>query len=154
MGAQLVRKAQGGKPLACTAPGAVEETVRALLSQLPAAGQPEKSGGSEPASDPVMLDVEVDGVRCLLIRLKSSAEAQIWLSPRELEIARMVAKGHPNKLIAAILDISSWTVSTYLRRIFAKLGVTSRAAMVAKLHEQGLFGDLRSNAAGISTPGA
>jgi two-component system, NarL family, nitrate/nitrite response regulator NarL len=30
-------------------------------------------------------------------------------------------------------EISSWTVNTYLRRIFAKLGVTSRAAMVARL---------------------
>jgi two-component system nitrate/nitrite response regulator NarL len=48
----------------------------------------------------------------------------------------MVAEGHPNKTIAAVLEISSWTVGTYLRRIFAKLNVTSRAAMVAKLMEQ------------------
>ena len=47
----------------------------------------------------------------------------------------MVAQGHPNKIIAGVLNISSWTVCTHLRRVFAKLGVTSRAAMVARLHE-------------------
>jgi DNA-binding CsgD family transcriptional regulator len=45
----------------------------------------------------------------------------------------MVALGRQNKVIAAVLNISSWTVCTHLRRIFAKLGVTSRAAMVAKV---------------------
>ncbi len=49
----------------------------------------------------------------------------------------MVAKGYPNKMIARVLEISSWTVSTHLRRIFAKLGVCSRAAMVAHLLEEG-----------------
>jgi len=51
----------------------------------------------------------------------------------------MVAKGYPNKTIAAVLDISSWTVGTHLRRIFAKLGVGSRAAMVAQLLQEELM---------------
>jgi DNA-binding CsgD family transcriptional regulator len=120
-----------------------------LVSRLPGAGDPNKPGVSGPDSDGVILDIEVEGVRCLLIRAKdSSTVTHTWLSPRELEIARMVSKGHPNKLIAAMLDISSWTVSTYLRRIFAKFAVTSRAAMVAKLHEQGLLGELHANPKG------
>jgi DNA-binding CsgD family transcriptional regulator len=49
----------------------------------------------------------------------------------------MVARGYPNKTIAAVLDISTWTVGTHLRRIFAKLGVTSRAAMVARIMDEG-----------------
>jgi DNA-binding CsgD family transcriptional regulator len=57
------------------------------------------------------------------------------LSPREAEVARIVAQGCPNKTIASVLDISTFTVSSYLRRIFAKLGVNSRAAMVARLLE-------------------
>lgn len=81
----------------------------------------------------VLLDVEVDGVRCLLLRVAPRGDGEPALSPREHEIARMVAAGHPNKAIAAVLEISSWTVNAHLRRIFAKLGVTSRAAMVAKL---------------------
>ena len=52
------------------------------------------------------------------------------LTERELQIATLVAMGHLNKQIADRLHISEWTVSTHLRRIFAKLGVRSRAAMV------------------------
>ena len=50
----------------------------------------------------------------------------------------MVARGYPNKTIASVLEISTWTVSTHLRRIFAKFGVRSRAAMVARLLEGGV----------------
>jgi DNA-binding CsgD family transcriptional regulator len=55
------------------------------------------------------------------------------ISPRELQIARLVARGATNQAIAKALDISAWTVSTHLRRIFAKLGVGTRAEMVAQL---------------------
>jgi DNA-binding CsgD family transcriptional regulator len=80
-------------------------------------------------------------VRCLLIRIHppSPEMHHIPLSPREVEIARMVAKGLPNKTIAAVLDISTWTVGTHMRRVFAKLGVGSRAAMVARLAEFGII---------------
>jgi len=83
----------------------------------------------------VILDLEVDGVRCVLSRRPEEEKGGATLSPREREIARMVAKGYPNKVIARVLEISSWTVSTHLRRIFAKLGVTTRASMVARLME-------------------
>ena len=91
--------------------------------------------------DGVLLDLEVDGVRCVVVRRPHDADhAEVSLSPREREIARMVARGYPNKVIARVLEISSWTVSTHLRRIFAKLGVSSRAAMVAQLLEEGKLG--------------
>lgn len=51
------------------------------------------------------------------------------LSARELQIAALVAMGYPNKLVAYKLHISEWTVASYLRRIFSKLGVETRAAM-------------------------
>jgi DNA-binding CsgD family transcriptional regulator len=51
----------------------------------------------------------------------------------------MVARGHPNKTIARVLEISIHTVGTYVKRIFAKLNVGSRAAMVARLMEDGLL---------------
>jgi DNA-binding CsgD family transcriptional regulator len=58
---------------------------------------------------------------------------RLELSPRELEIARLVALGHTNRMVAYELVISLWTVSAHLRRIYAKLGVSTRAAMVAAL---------------------
>ena len=45
----------------------------------------------------------------------------------------MVCQGRGNKQIAHRLHLSEWTVSSYLRRIFAKLGVRTRSAMVAKI---------------------
>jgi DNA-binding CsgD family transcriptional regulator len=94
----------------------------------------------QPEPGTVMLDIEVDGVRCVVVAARLDlARQRISLSPREAEIARMVAEGYPNKTIAAVLDISTWTVSTHLRRIFAKLGVRSRAAMVARLADDGLL---------------
>ncbi|HEX8814078.1 MAG TPA: LuxR C-terminal-related transcriptional regulator [Terriglobales bacterium] len=88
-------------------------------------------------SEEVLVDTEVDGARYLLVRMRRLGCNRVQLSPREQEIVRMVAKGHPNKVIADVLNISSWTVCTHLRRIFAKLGVGSRAAMVAQLLELG-----------------
>jgi DNA-binding CsgD family transcriptional regulator len=112
--------------------------LRRLVSQVEADGTCPAGTGAEAAA--VILDVEVDGIRCRLMRATPDPEGTaVVLSPREHEIARMVAKGYPNKAIAAVLEISSWTVSTYLRRIFAKLRIGSRAAMVARLMEIGLL---------------
>jgi DNA-binding CsgD family transcriptional regulator len=52
------------------------------------------------------------------------------LTGRELQIAAMVAQGDATKHIAYKLRISEWTVGTYMQRIFAKLHVHNRAAMV------------------------
>jgi two-component system nitrate/nitrite response regulator NarL len=87
----------------------------------------------------VFFSADVDGVRCLLAKATPEPGHRICFSPREGEIARMVAKGYPNKMIAEVLDISVWTVGTHLRRIFGKLGVNSRAAMVAQMSTLGLL---------------
>jgi two-component system, NarL family, nitrate/nitrite response regulator NarL len=63
------------------------------------------------------------------------------LSPREKEIVRLVANGMANKNIAALLEISPWTVATHLRRIFIKLGVRSRAEMIARLATDKIHND-------------
>jgi DNA-binding CsgD family transcriptional regulator len=52
------------------------------------------------------------------------------LTERELQIAALVALGWSNKKVANQLQISEWTVSAHLRRIFIKLKVDSRSAMV------------------------
>jgi DNA-binding CsgD family transcriptional regulator len=98
------------------------------------------SGGlaqQDPNGEDVLFDIDVQGARYLLVRLPKPIQLEVQLSPRETEIVRLVARGHSNKIIADVLSISSWTVCTHLRRIFAKLGVTSRAAMVARMPEIG-----------------
>lgn len=71
------------------------------------------------------------------------------LTGRELQIIILVAKGHVNKEIAHRLSISEWTVSTHMRRIFAKLGVDSRAAMVYRCYSA--IGDLKKYCPDISS---
>lgn len=122
----------------------IREEVRLLVRQL--VGQitdHETDASASEDGESIILDLEIDGVRCRLSRCPSAVRKgeAVTLSPREREIARMVAKGYPNKVIARVLEISCWTVSTHLRRIFAKLGVSSRAAMVAHLLEEGHLGE-------------
>ena len=50
------------------------------------------------------------------------------LTPRELEVLRLVAAGKSNREIASALVISEHTVARHVQNIFAKLGVSSRAA--------------------------
>lgn len=57
------------------------------------------------------------------------------LSSRELEVAEAVALGLSNKEIAMSMQISVRTVENHMRSIFAKLGVTTRTRLAAKLHE-------------------
>jgi ATP/maltotriose-dependent transcriptional regulator MalT len=53
------------------------------------------------------------------------------LTKRELEVLRLVAAGQTNKAIAAELVLSERTIERHLSNIFAKLGVSSRAAATA-----------------------
>jgi DNA-binding CsgD family transcriptional regulator len=90
----------------------------------------------------VLLSFEIDNLKLVVSRFpeeKRVSGSCLSLSPREMEIAKMVARGYPNKTIAAELDISHWTVGTHIRRIFDKAGVASRAEMVAKLMENGVM---------------
>jgi DNA-binding NarL/FixJ family response regulator len=54
------------------------------------------------------------------------------LSPREQEVLELLARGYLYKEIADRLNISVPTVNTYVRRIYEKLHVRSRAQAVAK----------------------
>ncbi len=61
------------------------------------------------------------------------------LTPRETGVLRELARGIPNKTIAARLGISEHTVKFHVAAIFAKLGVASRTEAVARGIRLGLI---------------
>jgi DNA-binding CsgD family transcriptional regulator len=69
--------------------------------------------------------------------LQTRADAY-GLSPRELEVLRLVAEGMTNREIAVALTISEHTVARHLQNIFAKLHLSSRTAVAAFAFEHGL----------------
>lgn len=96
--------------------------------------------GDEPSAA-----MELDAARAVFIELGArhalrSTEALIaseasgrvgGLTPREVEVLRLVAAGKTNRLIALDLYLSEKTVARHISNIFAKLGVSSRAAATA-----------------------
>ncbi|WP_184965369.1 response regulator [Nonomuraea endophytica] len=61
------------------------------------------------------------------------------LSERERTVLSLVARGHTNREAAATLLISETTAKTHLAHIYAKLGVSDRAAAVAAGYDRGLL---------------
>jgi DNA-binding NarL/FixJ family response regulator len=59
------------------------------------------------------------------------------LTARELDVLRLIARGHTNAAIANELIMSGATVKTHVNRIFRKLGVTERAQAVVLAYESG-----------------
>ncbi|MDT7844676.1 response regulator transcription factor [Streptomyces justiciae] len=60
------------------------------------------------------------------------------LSPRELDVVRLIAQGRTNHAIAAELVLSEKTVARHISNIFAKLDLGSRTAVAAYAFENGL----------------
>jgi ATP/maltotriose-dependent transcriptional regulator MalT len=67
-----------------------------------------------------------------------SAPATDGLTPRELEVLRLVASGATNRDIAASLVLSEKTVARHVANIFLKIGVSARAAATAYAYEHRL----------------
>lgn len=56
------------------------------------------------------------------------------VTAREAQVVEWVAKGLTNKAIASKLQISSRTVQKHMERMFKKLGIRSRAELVARAY--------------------
>lgn len=61
------------------------------------------------------------------------------LTAREMDVLRLLAKGKPNKLIAADLSITEVTVKTHVQALFRKLNVLSRTEALAAANRRGLI---------------
>jgi len=55
------------------------------------------------------------------------------LTPQEITVAELVASGHSNREVATDLQLSVKTVEVHLTRIYAKLGISSRGQLAARL---------------------
>lgn len=73
------------------------------------------------------------------VRADASAPAPPALSPRELDVLRLVADGRSNPEIARALHIGEATVKTHLIHVFEKLGVNDRTRAVTRAMELGLL---------------
>ncbi|MEM7154210.1 MAG: FHA domain-containing protein [Myxococcota bacterium] len=60
------------------------------------------------------------------------------LTPRQLEVARLVALGSTNSEVAGYLGVSPRTVSSHLENVYAQLAIGSRAELTRWLFEHGL----------------
>jgi DNA-binding NarL/FixJ family response regulator len=74
----------------------------------------------------------------VLQRESAAREAGKMLTPREIEIVKMIASGLRNKAIADRLTISEGTVKIHLHNIYEKLGVDGRLELVLFAQEKGL----------------
>lgn len=61
------------------------------------------------------------------------------LTPRELDVLRLVAKGRTNKELASAMFVSEETVKTHMKALFQKLGVHDRAEAVSVSLKRGII---------------
>jgi DNA-binding NarL/FixJ family response regulator len=66
-------------------------------------------------------------------------EARDPLTPRELEVVKLIAEAHTNKQIAETLKLSEKTVESHRSNVFAKLGMRDRVELVRYAIRRGLI---------------
>ena len=112
------------------------------LANIPAAAAPAPA----PTPTPTPTMDTIVGTPSLAAPTESQTTAQASpppshhnLSPRELEVLRLVATGKTNRVIARALSLSEKTVDRHVSNILAKLDVESRAAATAYAYQHRLL---------------
>ena len=79
-------------------------------------------------------DVIVSVSRLPVVLPSKSVAVRFQLSPREIEVAELLARGARNDAMALALQLSPHTVRRHTERVLSKLGATNRAEVAALLH--------------------
>jgi DNA-binding CsgD family transcriptional regulator len=82
--------------------------------------------GATPWAERALRELRATGEKARKRHLSPLAE----LTPQELQVARLVGEGATNKTVASQLFVSPKTVEYHLRKVFAKLGISSRMELV------------------------
>ncbi len=143
---QALRAWQGlGRPMA------ISRALVGLAEARAEAGDRDEAAGLLRQAYEVVADLDVEPVRAEIDQMSrrvgtgpigvagSEAEDTIGLTPRELEVLRLVTAGRSNRQIADELFISSKTASVHVSNILAKLGVSGRGEAAAKAVRLRLF---------------
>ena len=122
-----------------------------LAEALLAAGRRDDAAAAASAAHAVATRLEAEPLRGAVEALARRARLDVGapvaagagaagLTPRELEVLRLVAEGRSNQQIAELLFISRKTASVHVSNILAKLGVHTRVEAAASAHRLGLTG--------------
>lgn len=107
---------------------------RAAIAQLRRAYELYCALGAGPFAERCASDLEACGVHASLSAGgQGSGGVLLVLSPRERRVAHLASQGLTNQEIAGELFISAKTVEYHLGNVFAKLGITSRRQLAARL---------------------
>lgn len=71
---------------------------------------------------------------------RKGEEGERHLTDREVDVLRLIAKGYKGPEAAGLLGLSAHTVSSYVRDIYRKLGISSRAEATMEAARRGLVG--------------
>jgi DNA-binding NarL/FixJ family response regulator len=84
---------------------------------------------------------QIDKPNLKLVERASSTKQQVNLSARERQVLEYITKGFTSEEIAKLIEVSRHTVQTFVRRIYSKLEVSSRAEAIYEARHRGLLDD-------------
>jgi LuxR family maltose regulon positive regulatory protein len=124
--------------------GAPEGFIWRLLDAGPGIGpllHDLKGGGDTPHSSLPYLDSLLDAFQDAFGEPARPQQGEPLdpLTPRELEVIRLISKGYSNPEIASELMVSINTIKKHTSNIYGKLGVSSRTQAIARAHELNLL---------------
>ena len=123
---------------------AVDVLGSGLRAILPRYATPEEIIAAIQAAATGLVALHPDIFDSMLSRIRPGQQSELdpsghILTPREVEVLRMIAEGLGNKEIASKLSISDHTVKFHISSIFAKLGASNRAEAVTLGIRHGLI---------------